>query len=175
LGRRVQSLGGLVTPAAAYQNLRRTLQCGRERCIFRGGPPEAEVSIARKNVISPDEVLSALKRSEQAVASRIGINHHTLRRWLQKKGAAAGPDRSLSQARGIPVSTREGALERRATMAIRALAWWPKTGSDVKLDTGPLKENYRALPYGVTVSLITKRTRLGGLLNRPQRKPLSRT
>jgi len=35
------------------------------------------------------EVLSALKRyieesgdTEQVVASRIGINHHTLRRWL---------------------------------------------------------------------------------------------
>ena len=28
---------------------------------------------------------------------------------------------------------------------------------------------------GVTVSLITRRTRLVGLLNRPQRKPLSRT
>jgi len=33
--------------------------------------------------------------------------------------------------------------------------------------------NYRALPYGVTVSLITRRLRLVGLLNRPQRKPLS--
>jgi hypothetical protein len=44
-----------------------------------------------KDVISPDEVLSALKRyieesgdTEQAVASRIGINHHTLRRWLSE-------------------------------------------------------------------------------------------
>ena len=42
-----------------------------------------------KGVISPDELMSALKRyleqsgkTEQAVASRIGINHHTLRRWL---------------------------------------------------------------------------------------------
>jgi hypothetical protein len=45
----------------------------------------------------------------------------------------------------------------------------------VKPNTGPRKENYRALPYGVTVSLITRRTRLVGLLNRPQRKSLSRT
>ena len=42
-----------------------------------------------KGVISPDEVLSALKRyleesgdTEQAVASKIGVNHHTLHRWL---------------------------------------------------------------------------------------------
>jgi len=45
--------------------------------------------LPEKGLISPDEVLSALKRyleesgdTEQAVASRIGINHHTLRRWL---------------------------------------------------------------------------------------------
>jgi hypothetical protein len=30
------------------QNLKRTLQCGRERCMFLGGQPEAEVSTARK-------------------------------------------------------------------------------------------------------------------------------
>ena len=45
--------------------------------------------LPEKDVISPDEVMSALKRyledsgdKEQAVASRIGINHHTFRRWL---------------------------------------------------------------------------------------------
>ena len=45
--------------------------------------------LPEKDAISPDEVLSSLKRyleesgeTEQAVASRIGINHHTLRRWL---------------------------------------------------------------------------------------------
>ena len=42
--------------------------------------------------VSPDELLSALKRyleesrdTEQAVASQIGVNHHTLRRWLSDK------------------------------------------------------------------------------------------
>jgi len=44
------------------------------------------------DIISPDELLSALKRYleesgdfEQAVASQIGVNHHTLRRWLSEK------------------------------------------------------------------------------------------
>jgi hypothetical protein len=45
--RLAQSLGGLITPVSACQNPRRTLQCGRERCIFLGDQPEAEVSIAR--------------------------------------------------------------------------------------------------------------------------------
>jgi hypothetical protein len=45
--------------------------------------------LPEKGVISPEQVLSALNRyleesgdTEQAVASRIRINHHTLRRWL---------------------------------------------------------------------------------------------
>jgi hypothetical protein len=45
--------------------------------------------LPEKDVISPDELLSALKRyleesgdTEQAVASKIGMNHHTLHRWL---------------------------------------------------------------------------------------------
>jgi transposase-like protein len=45
--------------------------------------------LPEKGVISPDELLSALKRyleesgdTEQAVASKIGVNHHTLHRWL---------------------------------------------------------------------------------------------
>jgi transcriptional regulator with XRE-family HTH domain len=45
-----------------------------------------------KGVVSPDELLRALKRylaesgdTEEAVASRIGVNHHTLRRWLSDK------------------------------------------------------------------------------------------
>ena len=45
-----------------------------------------------KRVFSPDELLGALKRylaesgdTEAAVASRIGVNHHTLRRWLSDK------------------------------------------------------------------------------------------
>jgi hypothetical protein len=53
------------------------------------------------DVISPDQLMSALKRyleehrdSEQEVASQIGVNHHTLRRWLSdqqspKKGKLA--------------------------------------------------------------------------------------
>lgn len=47
-----------------------------------------------KDVISPDEALVALKRyleesaeTEQEVASQIGINRHTLRRWLSDKQA----------------------------------------------------------------------------------------
>jgi transcriptional regulator with XRE-family HTH domain len=51
--------------------------------------------------MSPDELLKVLKRylekcgeTERTVASRIGINHHTLRRWLSdeqspKKGKLA--------------------------------------------------------------------------------------
>ena len=45
--------------------------------------------LPEKGVISPDELLSALKRyleesgdTEQAAASKIGVNHHTLHRWL---------------------------------------------------------------------------------------------
>jgi len=45
-----------------------------------------------KGVISPDELMSALKRyleqsgeTEQALASRIGVNRHTLGRWLSDK------------------------------------------------------------------------------------------
>ena len=45
-----------------------------------------------KDVISPDELLSALKRyleesgeTERALASQIGVNYHTLHRWLSDK------------------------------------------------------------------------------------------
>jgi transposase-like protein len=45
--------------------------------------------LLEKGVISPEELLSALKRyleesgrTEQAVASKIGVNRHTLHRWL---------------------------------------------------------------------------------------------
>jgi hypothetical protein len=66
------------------------LQCGREAVyISLGGWMEAEVPMPDKDVISPDELLSALKRyleesgdTEQTVASKIGMNHHTLHRWL---------------------------------------------------------------------------------------------
>jgi transposase-like protein len=50
--------------------------------------------LPEKDVISPDEALVALKRyleespeTEQEVASQIGINRHTLRRWLSDKQA----------------------------------------------------------------------------------------
>jgi hypothetical protein len=67
-----------------------------------------------KGVISPDELMSALKRyveqcgkTEQEVASQIGVNHHTLGRWLSEKGSPkkreAGSCRILSQAGGILV------------------------------------------------------------------------
>ena len=57
--------------------------------------------MVENQVMSPDELLKALKRyleksgeTERTVASRIGINHHTLRRWLSdeqspKKGKLA--------------------------------------------------------------------------------------
>jgi transcriptional regulator with XRE-family HTH domain len=45
-----------------------------------------------KGVISPDELMNALKRyleqsgeTEQALASQIGVNRHTLGRWLSDK------------------------------------------------------------------------------------------
>jgi|SRR5271165_4241820 len=65
-------------------------QCGRQRYIFPGRPAESGGNqLPEKGVISPDELLSALKRyleesgdTEQAVASKIGVNHHTLHRWL---------------------------------------------------------------------------------------------
>jgi DNA-binding XRE family transcriptional regulator len=45
-----------------------------------------------KRVISPDELMSSLKKyfnecgkTEQAVASQIGVNRHTLGRWLSEK------------------------------------------------------------------------------------------
>jgi transcriptional regulator with XRE-family HTH domain len=48
--------------------------------------------LPEKDVINPDELVSALKRyleesgdTERAVASQIGVNHHTLRRWLSEK------------------------------------------------------------------------------------------
>ncbi len=44
------------------------------------------------DVISPDQLMTALKRyleessdTEETVASQIGVNHHTLRRWLTEK------------------------------------------------------------------------------------------
>ena len=46
-------------------------------------------SVVANEVTSPDELIKVLKRylresnqSERAVASRIGVNHHTLSRWL---------------------------------------------------------------------------------------------
>jgi hypothetical protein len=57
--------------------------------------------LPERDLVTPDELLSALKRylaesddTEVAVASQIGVNHHTLRRWLSdnqtpKKGKLA--------------------------------------------------------------------------------------
>ena len=48
--------------------------------------------LPEKRLVSPGELLNALKRylaesgdTEEAVASQIGVNHHTLRRWLSDK------------------------------------------------------------------------------------------
>jgi hypothetical protein len=60
-----------------------------KRCIFLGGRWKRRYQLPEKDVISRDELLSALRRyleesgdTEQAVASKIGMNHHTLHRWL---------------------------------------------------------------------------------------------
>jgi transposase-like protein len=73
------------------QNLRFALRLGRERKYIAGQIPEGW-RLPEKRVVSPDELLSALKRylaesgdTEEAVASQIGVNHHTLRRWLSDK------------------------------------------------------------------------------------------
>jgi hypothetical protein len=54
--------------------------------------PGGGCRLPEKPVVSPDELLSALKRylaesddTEEAVASQIGVNHHTLGRWLSDK------------------------------------------------------------------------------------------
>jgi transcriptional regulator with XRE-family HTH domain len=48
--------------------------------------------LPEKSAISPDELIKALKRylqesgeTERTIASRIGINRHTLHRWLSAK------------------------------------------------------------------------------------------
>ena len=53
---------------------------------------ERRCRLSGKGVVSPDELLRTLKRylaesgdTEEAIASRIGVNHHTLRRWLSDK------------------------------------------------------------------------------------------
>jgi transposase-like protein len=57
------------------------------RLAGRGG-----IALSDNEVISPDQLMSGLKRyleesrdTEQEVASQIGVNHHTLRRWLSDK------------------------------------------------------------------------------------------
>ena len=51
-----------------------------------------EKQSSQYRVTSPDELMTALKRyleqcdeTEQAVASQIGVNRHTLARWLSDK------------------------------------------------------------------------------------------
>jgi hypothetical protein len=52
-------------------------------------PEEGQLSMGATEMRSPDELMTVLKRylresneSEMVVASRIGINRHTLSRWL---------------------------------------------------------------------------------------------
>jgi hypothetical protein len=67
----------------------RAAGCG----CFLGDPLEGErYRLSDNDVVSPDRLMSALKRyleesrdSEREVASQIGVNHHTLRRWLSDK------------------------------------------------------------------------------------------
>jgi hypothetical protein len=94
-----QSLGPLRAGRYFCQNVSSTLHRGRDRCILAGRLRGCR--LPEKRVVSPDELLSALKRylaesgdTEEAVASQIGVNHHTLRRWLSdrqspKKGKLA--------------------------------------------------------------------------------------
>jgi hypothetical protein len=49
-------------------------------------------TVSATKVTSPDELMAVLKRylresnkSEIVVASRIGVNHHTLHRWLTER------------------------------------------------------------------------------------------
>ena len=88
--------------------------------------------MVENQVMSPDELLKALKRyleksgeTERTVASRIGINHHTpslaIRRAEAKK-RKAGANRILSEACGIFVSILGSTLERppqQARMTLR--------------------------------------------------------
>jgi Homeodomain-like domain len=60
--------------------------------VYFWAPPKRRYRLREKGVFSPDELLSALKRylkesgdTEQAVARQIGVNHHTLQRWLSDK------------------------------------------------------------------------------------------
>jgi len=52
--------------------------------------------LPQKGVVSREELLSALKRyleesgdTEESVAAQIGVNHHTLHRWLSDKQSRA--------------------------------------------------------------------------------------
>ena len=56
-----------------------------------------------KDVVSSDELLSALKRyfeesgeTEQTVASKIGVNHHPLHDWLSDTRSPKKPGRELA-------------------------------------------------------------------------------
>jgi hypothetical protein len=89
--RRVKVLGALTHRPLFCQNVSGALHRGRERCILPGRLREG-CRLPEKRVVSPDELLSALKRhlaesgdTEAAVVFRIGVNHHTLRRWLSDK------------------------------------------------------------------------------------------
>ena len=60
--------------------------------LMRRGVGSGGHLVVENEVISPDELLTALKRylaesaqTERATASRIGVNHHTLHRWLSEE------------------------------------------------------------------------------------------
>jgi hypothetical protein len=83
------SIAAIKTPACQSLGAltRRALHRGRERRILPGRLRRGCRS-PEKGVFSTDELLSALRRylaesgdTEEEVASRIGVNHHTLRRY----------------------------------------------------------------------------------------------
>src|ERR1700722_12970776 len=85
------SVSALAWHISLLQNLSSTpsMQLG---AMYSSGQVRRRFRLSEKGVVTPDELLSALKRylaesgdTEEAVASQIGVNHHTLHRWLSDK------------------------------------------------------------------------------------------
>src|ERR1700738_839023 len=75
------------------QNRTSPREAGDQSHVHRSDQAHAvirpKLSVVANEVTSPDELIKVLKRylresnqSERAVASRIGVKHHTLNRWL---------------------------------------------------------------------------------------------
>lgn len=82
-------LSCFTTEIQALEKGSRRSHSGRFSDFRTGG---VGMDCSEKGVISPDELMIALKRyleqcgkTERAVASKIGVNRHTLARWLSDK------------------------------------------------------------------------------------------